>query len=133
VHGAGPAILEGFSPEADQLATAADVLEPRAHLGVKAQNRRQFGNPPADALNAAQKVIVGLRIPCGWSRHGMRDQRGVNSIGYLPGPYSEDAEASVMRFVDWYCGEAMHYLDRRALSNPRGSAGPRLAAVAGGS
>jgi Rieske 2Fe-2S family protein len=61
------------------------------------------------------------------------NQRGVSSAGYLPGPYSEDVEAFVMRFVDWYCGEATHYLDRNALNNRRASAGPRLAAVAGGS
>jgi glycine betaine catabolism A len=61
------------------------------------------------------------------------NQRGVNSLGYLPGPYSEDVEVSVMRFVDWYCGEANDYLDRHTLSGQCAYAGPRLAAVAGGS
>ena len=32
-----------------------------------------------------------------------RNQEGVNSIGYLPGPYSQHAEQGVIRFVDWYC------------------------------
>ena len=31
---------------------AGDVLQPRAHLDGKAERRRQFGNPRADALNA---------------------------------------------------------------------------------
>jgi glycine betaine catabolism A len=34
------------------------------------------------------------------------NQRGVNSIGYRPGPYSEEAEDFTRRFVDWYRTEA---------------------------
>jgi Rieske 2Fe-2S family protein len=40
------------------------------------------------------------------------NQRGVNSIGYVPGPYSEEAEALVGRFTDWYCAEAERALGR---------------------
>jgi Rieske 2Fe-2S family protein len=40
------------------------------------------------------------------------NQRGVNSVGYVPGPYSEEAEALVGRFTDWYCQEATSALDR---------------------
>jgi len=40
------------------------------------------------------------------------NQRGVNSIGYVPGPYSEEAEALVGRFTDWYCAEAKRALGR---------------------
>jgi Rieske 2Fe-2S family protein len=40
------------------------------------------------------------------------NQRGVNSIGYVPGPYSEEAESLVGRFTDWYCAEAERALDR---------------------
>ena len=43
-----------------------------------------------------------------WTRTNLQDrdlcetnQRGVNSLGYVPGPYSEEAEALVMRFVYW--------------------------------
>jgi Rieske 2Fe-2S family protein len=61
------------------------------------------------------------------------NQRGVNSLGYVPGPYSEDAEASVMRFIDWYCGEATRYLDGHRRVDPRAGTAPRLAAVGGGS
>jgi Rieske 2Fe-2S family protein len=34
------------------------------------------------------------------------NQRGVNSLGYVPGPYSEEAEALVGRFTNWYCEQA---------------------------
>jgi Rieske 2Fe-2S family protein len=30
------------------------------------------------------------------------NQRGVNSIGYRPGPYSPNSESLALRFVDWY-------------------------------
>jgi Rieske 2Fe-2S family protein len=32
-----------------------------------------------------------------------RNQEGVNSAGYVPGPYSRHAEQGVIRFVEWYC------------------------------
>ena len=41
------------------------------------------------------------------------NQRGIASPGYAPGPYSPDAEALVLRFVDWYCDKAQDYLDGR--------------------
>jgi Rieske 2Fe-2S family protein len=52
-----------------------------------------------------------------WTRTNLQDrdlvennQLGVNSPGYRPGPYSPDAEALAMRFVDWYCAAASDYL-----------------------
>jgi Rieske 2Fe-2S family protein len=39
------------------------------------------------------------------------NQRGVNSAGYSPGPYSPDAETLVMRFVDWYCRAALRHIE----------------------
>ncbi|WP_413992331.1 aromatic ring-hydroxylating oxygenase subunit alpha [Labrys okinawensis] len=39
-----------------------------------------------------------------------RNQRGVNSIGYRPGPYIEGAESGCQKFADWYCAEAHEYL-----------------------
>lgn len=30
------------------------------------------------------------------------NQRGVNGRGYRPGPYSQEGEAFVLRFIDWY-------------------------------
>ena len=33
-----------------------------------------------------------------------RNQEGVNSAGYQPGPYSRYAEQGVIRFVEWYAG-----------------------------
>ncbi len=32
-----------------------------------------------------------------------RNQRGVNSLGYQPGPYSQETEVGVIKFVEWYC------------------------------
>ncbi|MEP6657477.1 MAG: aromatic ring-hydroxylating dioxygenase subunit alpha, partial [Betaproteobacteria bacterium] len=34
------------------------------------------------------------------------NQKGVNSLGYVPGPYSPEAESLVLRFTDWYCAKA---------------------------
>lgn len=39
------------------------------------------------------------------------NQRGVNSLGFEPGPYSTVSERTVMEFTEWYCGQA-----RRALA-----------------
>jgi Rieske 2Fe-2S family protein len=40
------------------------------------------------------------------------NQRGVNSVGYVPGPYCHEAESLVMRFTDWYCRQALGAFDR---------------------
>ena len=52
-----------------------------------------------------------------WTRTNLQDkelsennQRGIFSPGYRPGPYCPDAESLTMRFVDWYCTAARHYL-----------------------
>ncbi len=52
-----------------------------------------------------------------WTRTNNQDkelaennQRGVNSIGYTPGPYSPAAEMLAQRFVDWYCDKAQAYI-----------------------
>lgn len=52
-----------------------------------------------------------------WTRTNLQDkglaennQRGINSPGYRPGPYSPDAEPLVLRFIDWYCAKAEAYL-----------------------
>jgi Rieske 2Fe-2S family protein len=39
-----------------------------------------------------------------------RNQQGVNSLGYVPGPYSEDAEAGVITFVEWYADTMERFL-----------------------
>lgn len=38
------------------------------------------------------------------------NQRGVDSMAFVPGPYSQTSEQLVLRFIDWYCGEAERYL-----------------------
>jgi glycine betaine catabolism A len=40
-----------------------------------------------------------------------RNQAGVRSSGYRPGPYSPSLEAGVLKFVDWYCEKLDHHLD----------------------
>ena len=52
-----------------------------------------------------------------WTRTNLQDkelaennQRGVNSPGYVPGPFSPDAETLALRFTDWYCDTARAYL-----------------------
>lgn len=39
-----------------------------------------------------------------------RNQQGVNSLGYMPGPYSELSEAGVITFVEWYCETMRRHL-----------------------
>ena len=48
-----------------------------------------------------------------WNRTNDQDlwlvennQRGVNSLGYRPGPYSTVQETEALSFVDWYCRRA---------------------------
>lgn len=40
-----------------------------------------------------------------------RNQQGVNSLGYVPGPYSQDSEGGVIAFVEWYCLTMERFLD----------------------
>jgi Rieske 2Fe-2S family protein len=70
----------------------------------------------ADAVEGVDYTIPKL-IEL-WDRTNLQDrelaennQRGVNSTGFIPGPYSEQAEALVLRFVDWYCDTAAAYID----------------------
>jgi glycine betaine catabolism A len=38
------------------------------------------------------------------------NQRGVNSIAYVPGPYSGTSEQLLLRFVDWYCAASEAFI-----------------------
>jgi glycine betaine catabolism A len=49
------------------------------------------------------------------------NQRGVNSVGYTPGPYSASDESYVLRFVDWYCDKALEFVAERTGSDLRAS------------
>jgi Rieske 2Fe-2S family protein len=67
-----------------------------------------------------------------WTRTNLQDrdlvennQIGVSSPGYRPGPYSPDAEALAMRFVDWYCRKAGDYLDGQGVRAARPAQGLR--------
>jgi glycine betaine catabolism A len=53
-----------------------------------------------------------------WTKTNLEDkalaennQMGVNSIGYTPGPYSQEAEMLAQRFTDYYCDKAREYID----------------------
>ena len=39
-----------------------------------------------------------------------RNQAGVNSVAYRPGPYSPELEAGVIKFVDWYAEKLARHL-----------------------
>lgn len=58
-----------------------------------------------------------------WTRTNDQDrqlaennQRGVNSRGYVPGPYSELAESLVLRFTDWYRARASAHIEANAFA-----------------
>ena len=60
-----------------------------------------------DALEGVDYDIEKLTET--WTATNLQDralaennQRGVNGMGYIPGPYSQDAEDFVIRFADWY-------------------------------
>ena len=55
-----------------------------------------------------------------WTKTNLQDkalaennQAGVNSPGFVPGPYSPDAEPLTLGFIEWYCAKAQDYLDRQ--------------------
>jgi len=39
-----------------------------------------------------------------------RNQKGVHSMAYEPGPYSPDLEAGVIKFIDWYASKLARHL-----------------------
>jgi Rieske 2Fe-2S family protein len=41
------------------------------------------------------------------------NQRGVNSLAYVPGPYSPVAEPTLRRFTDWYCAAATAFFSEK--------------------
>ncbi len=52
-----------------------------------------------------------------WTKTNLEDKQlaennqvGVNSIGYTPGPYSQEAEMLAQRFTDFYCDKAHAYI-----------------------
>ena len=70
----------------------------------------------ADAVEGVDYDLEALtRL---WSVTNLQDrdlvennQRGVESPGYRPGPYSPEAEALAIRFMDWYCGAARAFIE----------------------
>ena len=73
----------------------------------------------ADAEEGVDFTIEGLTEL--WNRTNVQDrdlaennQRGVNSMGFVPGPYSEQSESLVLRFTDWYCETAGRYVNEHS-------------------
>jgi glycine betaine catabolism A len=69
-----------------------------------------------DAVEGVDYDVDGLTDL--WTRTNLQDKQlaennqvGVNSPGYTPGPYSQDAEMLAQRFTDWYCDKARAYID----------------------
>ncbi len=52
-----------------------------------------------DATNYQDKILAE------------RNQQGINSIGYEPGPYSETYEFGVINFIDWYSATVRKNID----------------------
>ncbi len=72
-----------------------------------------------DAQEGVDYVVDDLIAT--WNETNLQDrdlaennQRGVNSVGYQPGPYSKEAESLVIRFVDWYCDTVREITDLHA-------------------
>jgi len=51
-----------------------------------------------------------------------RHQRGVDDVGYQPGPYAELGEYGVIGFVDWYCRAMARHLGTPARRRPQNAA-----------
>jgi Rieske 2Fe-2S family protein len=75
----------------------------------------------ADAVEGVDYTVAGLTEL--WDKTNLQDrdlaennQRGVHSVGFVPGPYSPNAESLVLRFVDWYCDKAKEYIDGTLLA-----------------
>ena len=88
-----------------------------------------------DAVEGVDYTIDGLTEL--WTKTNLQDldlcennQAGVNSRGYVPGPYCEETEQLVMRFADWYCAAARGYLDHAADQARLAPARRRLAGLA---
>ena len=47
-----------------------------------------------------------------------RNQIGVNSLGYEPGPYSQVTEGGVINFVEWYCHTIENELGGKSAAPP---------------
>lgn len=99
------------------------AIEPHNFCHVTADNAFMFSAYPVGPLKTRvvakwlvhRDAIEGVdydldRLTHVWTQTNMQDrdlaennQRGVNSVGYAPGPYSPEAESYVNDFVDWYC------------------------------
>ncbi len=80
----------------ETLVTTKFLVDPDAVEGVDYDPERLVS--VWNATNDQDKALVE------------RNQMGVRSVGYRPGPYSPTLEAGVIKFVDWYCGRMDAFL-----------------------
>lgn len=107
------------------------AIEPHNFCHVTADNAFMFSAYPVgpletrvvakwlvhrDAVEGVDYEIDSLTHV--WTQTNLQDrdlaennQRGINSVGYVPGPYSPDAESYVNDFVNWYCDRLRGYLE----------------------
>lgn len=50
-----------------------------------------------------------------------RNQRGVNSLGYTPGPFNQGNEILALRFTDWYVSEVKSFVEQATTGKGSGS------------
>lgn len=106
------------------------AIEPHNFCHVTADNAFMFSAYPVGPLETRvvakwlvhRDAVEGVdydieRLTHVWTETNMQDrdlaennQRGVNSMGYVPGPYSPEAETYVNDFVDWYCNRLRGFL-----------------------
>lgn len=82
----------------------------------------------ADAVEGVDYTIPHLTEL--WDKTNLQDralaennQRGVRSAGFVPGPYSPEAESLVLRLVDWYCDKAREYIAQQGAGRAASAAG----------
>lgn len=107
------------------------AIEPHNFCHVTADNAFMFSAYPIGPQetrvvakwlvhrDAAEGVDYKVdRLTQVWTQTNLQDrdlaennQRGINGVGYTPGPYSPQAESYVNDFVDWYCRKLQSHLE----------------------
>ena len=82
-----------------RLVSEAAELAARRHNGQRRKGRGEepYSNHLVEVANVLSAATNGEDAEL-----VERNQRGINSPAYQPGPYSLDYEDGVIQFVDWY-------------------------------
>jgi Rieske 2Fe-2S family protein len=129
----GPLVSKRLTDENDgDVGSLRWASEPNSFCHVTSDNLFAFvANPtgPRSARVTAtwlvhKDAVEGVdydvrRLTQVWEQTNQQDrclvennQRGVDGAGYLPGPYSREAEPYVVNFVNWYCATLRAYCDK---------------------